>query len=126
MASDAHVIGPLLILIGRILGLIASGLACVIWVLTAYGLVDLPPLGGPSLIVALLMLFLAIIAMTAAWHGHGMALMVLFFASFFPVGLYLLGTPGWFQMIGIANIGFLIAGFIIHQGRKRTPTETTG
>ena len=62
--------------------------------------------------VAMLMAILAIIAAIASFHGHGIALVVLFFASFFPVGIFLLGLPGWMRVIGVLNLGYLIAGLI--------------
>jgi len=62
--------------------------------------------------VAMLMAILAIIAAIAAYHGHGIVLMVLFFASFFPIGVFLLGVPGWMRVIGVLNAGYLIAGLV--------------
>jgi len=70
------------------------------------------PLSGMAFVVALLMAVLAIIATIASIHGHGITLIVLFFASFFPIGLFLLGMPGWVQVIGILNLGYLIAGLV--------------
>jgi hypothetical protein len=70
------------------------------------------PLSGVAFAVALLMAMLAIIAVIASVHGHGRTLIVLFFASFFPIGLFLLGIPGWMRVIGILNVGYLIAGLV--------------
>jgi hypothetical protein len=65
--------------------------------------------------VALLMAMLAIIAVIASVHGHGITLIVLFFASFFPIGFFLLGIPGWVRVIGVLNLGYLIAGLVAWQ-----------
>ena len=70
------------------------------------------PLSGMAFAVALLMAMLAIIAVIASVHGHGITLIVLFFASFFPIGLFLLGIPGWARVIGVLNLGYLIAGLV--------------
>jgi len=70
------------------------------------------PLTGIAFFVAMLMAILAIIAAIAAFHGHGIALVVLFFASFFPIGLFLLGVPGWMRVIGVLNLGYLFAGLV--------------
>ena len=70
------------------------------------------PLSGMAFAVALLMAMLAIIAVIASVHGHGITLIVLFFASFFPIGLFLLGIPGWVRVIGVLNLGYLIAGLV--------------
>ena len=73
------------------------------------------PLSGMAFAVALLMAMLAIIAVIASVHGHGITLIVLFFASFFPIGLFLLGIPGWARVIGVLNLGYLIAGLVAWQ-----------
>ena len=70
------------------------------------------PLSGMAFAVALLMAMLAIIAVIASVHGHGITLIVLFFASFFPIGFFLLGIPGWVRVIGVLNLGYLIAGLV--------------
>jgi hypothetical protein len=70
------------------------------------------PLSGIAFAVALLMAVLAIIAVIASVHGHGVTLIVLFFASFFPIGLFLLGIPDWVRVIGVLNVGYLIAGLV--------------
>jgi len=58
------------------------------------------------------LVMLATIAVIASIHGHGITLIVLFFASFFPIGLFLLGVPGWMWVIGVLNVGYLIAGLV--------------
>jgi hypothetical protein len=73
------------------------------------------PLSGMAFAVALLMAMLAIIAVIASVHGHGITLIVLFFASFFPIGFFLLGIPGWVRVIGVLNLGYLIAGLVAWQ-----------
>jgi len=70
------------------------------------------PLSGVAFFVALLMAILAIIAVIASIHGHGITLIVLFFASFFPIGYFLLGVPSWMWVIGVLNMGYLIAGLV--------------
>jgi hypothetical protein len=70
------------------------------------------PLSGLAFAVALLMAMLAIIAVIASIHGHGITLIVVFFASFFPIGFHLLGNPDWVRVIGVLNLGYLIAGLV--------------
>jgi hypothetical protein len=67
---------------------------------------------GVALVVALFMVMLSIMAVIASIHGHGITLLMLFFASFFPIGLYLIGDPDWVRVIGVLNLGYLIAGLI--------------
>ena len=69
-------------------------------------------LSGFGFAVALMMAMLAGIAVLAAFHGHGVTLIVLFFASFFPIGLFLMGEANWVGVIGILNLGYLFSGLI--------------
>lgn len=99
-------------LVGKIIG-VASGVgACAFWIIAMWIPNPALPLSGIAFVVALLMAVLAIIATIASIHGHGITLIVLFFASFFPIGLFLLRIPGWVQVIGILNLGYLIAGLM--------------
>ena len=79
------------------------------------------PLYGVAFFVALLMAILAILAVIASVHGHGITLIVLFFTSFFPIGYFLLGVPGWMWVIGLLNLGYLVAGLVAW--RLPYPTE---
>jgi hypothetical protein len=69
------------------------------------------PLSGIAFFVAILSAILAIFAVIASIRGHGIALIVLFFISF-PIGYFLLWVPGWMWVIGVLNVGYLIAGLI--------------
>ena len=69
-------------------------------------------LSGFGFAVALMMAMLAGIAVLAAFHGHGVTLIVLFFASFFPIGLFLMGEADWVGVIGILHLGYLLSGLI--------------
>ncbi len=99
-------------LIGKTIG-IASGLgACVAWTVEMWAPTPTLHLSGFGFAVALMMAMLAGIAIHAAFHSHGITLIVLFFASFFPIGLFLIGEAGWLGVIGFLNIGYLISGLI--------------
>ncbi len=99
-------------LIGKFTGVVSGVGACASWIFAMWAPVPTFPLSGVAFAVALLMAMLAIMAVIASIHGHGITLLVLFFASFFPIGLYLLGDPDWIRVIGILNLGYLIAGLI--------------
>lgn len=70
-------------------------------------------LSGASLVVAFTMVMIALFAVIASLNAHSGVLLFLFIASFFPVGLYLLGLSGWYRWIGVFNLGFLLAGLTI-------------
>jgi hypothetical protein len=49
-------------------------------------------------------------------------MLILFAASFIPIGLYMLGTPGIFRLIGIFDILNLLAAILMIIG-KPTPAQ---
>jgi hypothetical protein len=56
------------------------------------------------------------IALVAAWGAFTIQprlLLLAFCGSFVPVGYYLLGTPGVFAYIGVAVLGYAVAGAIM-------------
>ncbi len=40
-------------------------------------------------------------------------LVITFVGSFMPIGVYMLGTPGVFALIGVANVLYLIAAIVL-------------
>ena len=99
-------------LVGKFTGLVSGVGVCASWTVAMWTPTPPLPLSGVAFFVALLMVILAIIAVIASIHGHGITLIVLFFASFFPIGYFLLGVPGWMWVIGVLNTGYLIAGLV--------------
>ncbi len=97
---------------GKFTGVVSGVGACASWIVAMWTPTPALPLSGVAFAVALLMAMLAIIAVIASVRGHGITLIILFFASFFPIGLFLLGTPGWVRVIGVLNLGYLIAGLV--------------
>ncbi|MFT5134827.1 MAG: hypothetical protein ACI9SC_003309 [Gammaproteobacteria bacterium] len=100
-------------LLAKLIGIIAGSGTCASWMLAILKPVPAFPLTGIAFVVALLMIIFAILAVIASVHGHGIMLVVLFFCSFLPIGLYLLGDPDWVRVIGFLNFGYLIAGVLI-------------
>ena len=76
-------------------------------------------LTGINFIVALLMALLGLFAVIAAVRGHAVVLIVLFVASFFPVGAALLTGEHWLAWAGRLNVCYLVAGVLIALGRRR-------
>jgi len=97
---------------GKFTGIVSGAGACAAWTIAMWTPTPPLPLYGVAFFVALLMAILAILAVIASVHGHGITLIVLFFTSFFPIGYFLLGVPGWMWVIGILNLGYLIAGLV--------------
>lgn len=99
-------------LIGKTIGIISGVGACVAWMFEMWSPTPALHLSGFGFAVALMMAMLAGIAVLAAVHGHGITLIVLFFASFFPIGLFLIGEAGWIGVIGFLNLGYLFSGLV--------------
>ena len=106
---------------GKFIGAASGVAACGLWLWVLATPQDTFLLSAVHIAVGVLMVLLAIFAVIASLRGHGRALMVMFIMSFFPVGGYLLGIPHWLRWVGVANLGFLVAGLmIIYSTRKAT------
>ena len=103
-------------LLGQIIGTVSGVGTCALWMMAIWFPFSGLTLSGASLIVAIVMIMIALFAVIASINAHGGVLLFLFLASFFPVGLYLLGLSGWYRWIGVFNLGFLLAGLAIKTG----------
>ncbi len=105
--------------LGRALGLVcgaalAGAWAFVLWV-PAAGLT----VTGISVVTALLLVTFAVFAAIAAVYGHATVIALLFLASFFPVGAFLMPTDHWLKWVGWVDIGLLVAAVLIWLTRSR-------
>jgi hypothetical protein len=105
-------------LLGRALGLVcgaglAGVLAYVLWVPSA-GLT----VSGINVVTALLLVAFAVFAAIASVYGHAAVIVLLFLASFFPVGAFLMPTDHWLKWVGWVDIGLLIAAVLIWVTRR--------
>ena len=105
---------------GKIIGAASGVAACGLWLWalgTPQGTFSLSAL---HISIGVLMMLFAIFAVIASVRGHGVALVVVFIMSFFPVGGYLFGIPHWLRWIGVLNLGFLVAGLMIWYSTPKT------
>lgn len=106
-------------LAGRGVGACSGAVVAVLWMVAMW----VPAAGfavtGISFVVALLMAMLALFAAIAAVRGHALVLVVLFVASFLPVGFALVGADHWVSWIGRLNLCYLLAAALIWLGRER-------
>jgi hypothetical protein len=106
--------------VGRIVGVVcaaglASAWAVALWVPTA-GL-SLP---GVSSAVALAFLAIAVFAGIASAYGHVVVVVLMFLASFFPVGSqFILQTGHWVRFIGWGDLGLLLAAVLMWATARR-------
>jgi hypothetical protein len=109
--------------LGRALGLVcaaclAAAWAFVLWV-PAAGL----HVSGISVVTALLLVAFAVFAGIAAVYGHALVIALLFLASFFPVGAFLMPTDHWLKWVGWIDLGLLVAAVLIFLTRPRVPVS---
>jgi hypothetical protein len=105
--------------LGRGLGMacaasLASAWAFVLWV-PAAGLT----IAGTSVVTALLLVAFAVFAGIAAAHGHAVVLTLMFLASFFPVGAFLMPTDHWLKWVGFIDLGLLVAAVLVWTSSRR-------
>jgi hypothetical protein len=105
--------------LGRAIGLVsaavlASAWAFALWVPSA-GLT----LTGISVIMALVLVAFAVFAGIAAVHGHALVIALLFLASFFPIGAFLMPTDHWLKWVGWVDLGLLLSAVLIWATARR-------
>lgn len=108
---------------GRWLGIASAAAAVFLWLVFAFGNpYSDQGLGVDTYAVAGVMILLAALAAGSAWKAWPPGLVIAFVLSLFPVGLYLLGTPGAFRWIAAANVGYLLSAVILWVGRRSQRT----
>jgi hypothetical protein len=106
--------------LGRALGVASAAVLASAWALTLWVPSAGLTLTGISIVTALLLLVLAVFAGIAAAHGHPLVLALLFLASFFPVGAFLMPTDHWLKWVGWVDLGLLLAAVLIWATARRT------
>ena len=85
---------------GRVLGALCGALLAVAWAFALWVPTAGLTLVGVSVVTALLLTVLALFAVIAALKGHPRVLVLLFLASFFPVGMFLMRVDHWLRWSG--------------------------
>ncbi len=112
-------------LLGRALGVVCGTTLSVAWVFALWVPSAGLTLAGASFVVGLLMAVLALFAVIASWRGHFTVVVLLFLASFFPVGVSLLPRAHWMHWVGWADVGLLAAAALMWVTRRAcAPVET--
>jgi ABC-type glycerol-3-phosphate transport system permease component len=105
--------------LGRALGVVCAAVLASAWAFALW----VPSAGltvtGISVVTALLLVAFAVFAGIAAAHGHAVVLVLLFLASFFPVGAFLIPTDHWLKWVGWVDLGLLAAAILLWLTRRR-------
>lgn len=75
-----------------------------------------PPAQGRALTFGGLMMLSAIVSAAVAARGAHLGMYLLFFVSFFPVGMAAMSGPGLFSTIGWLNLLYLAGAALVHFG----------
>ncbi len=107
------------LLTGRLIGVVAGSLSCLIWIAALWDPASPFSFSPASLLVVFLMILIGVLAVIASIKGNSTMLLVLFFVAFLPIGLYVIAVPHWIRWVGLANTGFLLAGLLLRAGMAR-------
>ncbi len=105
---------------GRALGVLCGGALAFAWAFALWVPAAGLTLPGVSVIGALLLLALAVFACVASAYGHATVVVLLFLASFFPIGAFFLTSPDhWVKWFGWGDLGLLAAAVLMWASARR-------
>lgn len=105
--------------IGRALGALCGAALAVIWAFMFWVPAAGLTLPGTSAIGALMFAAFGLFATIASVRGHPTVVVLLFLASFFPVGASLIRIDHWLRVIGWLDVGLLVASALLWLTRTR-------
>ena len=105
--------------VGRALGLVCAATLASIWAFVLWVPAAGLTVSGISIVTALLLVALAVFAGIASAHGHALVIALLFLASFFPVGAFLIPTDHWLKWVGWIDLGLLLSAVLIWSTRTK-------
>jgi hypothetical protein len=94
---------------GRALGALCGAVLAVVWAFTLWVPAAGLHLAGVSVVVALMLTVFGLFAVIAAVRGHATVVVLLFLASFFPIGASLVRVDHWLHWVGWLDVGLLVA-----------------
>jgi len=105
--------------IARALGALCGAALAVIWTSTFWVPAAGLTLPGISAIGALMFTVFALFATIASLRGHATVVVLLFLASFFPVGASLIRIDHWLRIVGWLDVGLFAASALLWLTRPR-------
>ena len=112
---------------GRLLGLAAAAGVVALWGKFLFGNPYASASHDRTFLLGVTMMIGGAIAAAAAAYGAHLAMYLLFFVMFFPLGLYVWMTPGVFSVIGWLQLAYLGAAVLVHldilQAKRKGPAE---
>ena len=99
--------------IGRGLGALCGAALAVIWAFAFWVPAAGLTLPGVSAVGAVMFAAFALFATIASVRGHATVVVLLFLASFFPVGAALIRIDHWFRIVGWLDLGLGVAAALL-------------
>jgi hypothetical protein len=107
---------PAALTAGRLIGTCAAVAVVALWGVFLFYNPYSPPPEDRTFLVGVTMMIGGAIAAAAAATGAHVAMYLLFFVMFFPLGLYVWLTPGVFSVIGWLQLAYLGGAVLVHLG----------
>ena len=105
--------------IGRALGGLCGAALAVLWAFMFWVPAAGLTLPGTSAVGALMFAAFALFATIASVRGHATVVVLLFLASFFPVGASLIRIDHWLRIVGWLDVGLGFASALLWLTRPR-------
>jgi hypothetical protein len=106
--------------LGRGLGVVCAAALAVAWLFALWAPTAGLKLSGVSVIMALALVAFAVFAGVASAYGHAVVVVLLFLASFFPIGGFLLSADHWLRWVGWLDLGLLAAAVLMWASARRS------
>ncbi|MEQ1895921.1 MAG: hypothetical protein ABL971_00880 [Vicinamibacterales bacterium] len=100
---------------GRILGSVSAIGAAILWALLTYRNPYAGAANDSQALMGMLMIGASAVAAAAGAAGAHLAMYILFFVLFVPIGFYVMLSGGLFSLIGVCNLLYLAAAVLVHR-----------
>ena len=106
--------------IGRMLGSVSGVAAAALWALMTYRNPYAGAADDSQTLSGMLLIGASLVAATAGAAGAHLAMYILFFVLFVPIGFYVMLSGGVFSLIGVCNLLYLVSAILVHWSVAQT------
>ena len=106
--------------IGRILGSVSGVAAAALWALMTYWNPYVGDADDSQTLSGMLLIGASLVAAAAGAAGAHLAMYILFFVLFVPIGFYVMLSGGVVSLIGGCNLLYLASAILVHRSVART------
>ncbi|MBI5305386.1 MAG: hypothetical protein HY868_24870 [Chloroflexi bacterium] len=104
---------------GKVIGALAVVLAIALWT----SLIFVNPFGETGItdqtwLVSGAMILLCIVGLGGVISARPLLVALVAVLSFLPIGVYMLGVPSFYRLIGVSNLTLLLAGLLMWIGAQ--------